>query len=425
MAQHVYFVIDMKSFYASVECALRGLDPLEARLVVADNERTDKTICLAVSPALKKLGVKNRCRLFEVPKEYNAIIACPRMETYMDYCAKIYSIYLDYLSKDDIHVYSVDECFLDVTSFLKTHKMRAKAFALHLIKRINDELHIPATAGIGSNMYLAKVALDIQAKKSTDGIGWLDEAKFIKTLSNHTPITDFWRISTGTARRLAKYGVYDMEGIRNLDEDILYKEFGIDAELLIDHAKGIEPCLMKHVKEYKGRTKSISSSQILASSYGYNDALIVTKEMIQDGCYILARRKLVTNSIIVIYNYEDFDSTHARVKLSVNTNIYKYMIDPIIDECKKVLDKKKKVKRISYSFNAFDDKMESYDLFTDLNEVEKEKKLRDSIILIQNKYGNNALLKGIDYTSSATQIERNELIGGHRGRAKENKDVTK
>lgn len=426
MTQHVYFVIDMKSFYASVECVERGLDPLTTNLVVADSSRTEKTICLAVSPSLKKLGVKNRCRLFEVPKEIDFLVACPRMKKYIDYAGKIYSIYLDYLSKDDIHVYSIDECFLDVTSYLKLNKMRAKPFARLLLNRIKNELGLPATCGIGSNMYLAKIALDISAKHAPDGIDWLDEAKFVRTLSHHRPITDFWRISYGTARRLAKYDVYDMAGIRELDSEILYKEFGIDAELMIDHASGVEPCLMKHIKEYKARSKSISASQILASSYDKSDALIIIKEMVQEGCYELANRHVVTDSVAVMVNYDDFDSDHVKVKLPFRTNLYKYMIDDLIKEADRVLSNKKKVKRVSYGFGSlYDEAKEAYDLFTDLDLVNKEKTLRDSILKIKEKYGKNALLKGIDYTSKATQIERNEMIGGHRSEARKNKDDTK
>lgn len=420
----VYFVIDMKSFFASVECSLMGLDPLTTKLVVADKERGESTICLAVSPALKVLGVKNRCRLNEIPKDLDFIIACPQMQKYIDYAGKIYSIYLDYLSKDDIHVYSIDECFLDVTTFLKNHNMRAKAFALFLINRIQTELHVPATAGIGSNLYLAKIALDIEAKKSKDGIGWLDEAKFIKNLSNHRPITDFWRISRGTSNRLAKYGIYDMEGIRNIDEEILYKEFGVDAELMIDHAYGKEPCLMKHIKEYKGKSKSISSSQILFKSYSISDAILVTKEMVQAGCIDLAKAKLVTSSVLITYNYEDFSYTYARINLTKKTNLFNQMIDEIISACEKVLDNKKKVRRIGYAFyNLLDETNESYDLFTDMNKVEKEKKLRDSILKIQEKYGKNSLLKGLDFMDNATQRERNEMIGGHRGAKRTSKDV--
>ena len=293
--QRVYLVIDMKSFFASVECAERGLDAMTTKLVVADESRTDKTICLAVSPAMKALGVKNRCRLFEIPKGIDYIIAPPRMKKYIEYAAKIYGMYLKYISKTDIHVYSIDECILDVTDYLKIYKLKAKEFALKLMNEINERFGIPSSAGIGSNMYLAKIALDITAKHASDRIGWLTEEKYIKTLWNHKPLSDFWQISTGTIERLAKYGIYDMEGIAKSDEDILYKEFGINAELLIDHAWGKESCLMSDIKSYKTKSKSISSSQILPCNYEYQDAKIVLREMIQNGCYDLARQHYSTS----------------------------------------------------------------------------------------------------------------------------------
>ena len=249
----VYFVIDMKSFFASVECAERGLDAMTTKLVVADESRTEGTICLAVSPALKALGVKNRCRLFEVPKNIDFIIAPPRMKKYIDYSSKIYSIYLKYIDKRDIHQYSVDECFIDVTEYLRLYNARAKDFAKKLMQEIFQETHIPSSVGIGSNMYLAKIALDITAKHAPDRIGWLDEKKYIETLWHHRPITDFWQISTGTANRLAKFGITDMCGIAHFNEDLLYKEFGINAELLIDHAWGRETCLMEDIKKYKAK----------------------------------------------------------------------------------------------------------------------------------------------------------------------------
>lgn len=278
--QRVYFVIDMKSFFASVECAERGLDAMTTKLVVADKERSETTICLAVSPAMKKLGVKNRCRLYEIPKDIEYEIAPPRMKKYIEYAAEIYGIYLKYIDKSDIHVYSIDECIIDATDYLKIYNLKAKEFAQKLMNEINDKLHIPSSAGIGSNMYLAKIALDITAKHSPDRIGWLTQEKFIKTLWNHKPLTDFWGISTGISTRLAKYGIYDMEGISKADEDLLYKEFGINAELIIDHSNGIEPCLMSDIKDYKGKTKSISSSQILPCNYNFKDAKLVMREMV-------------------------------------------------------------------------------------------------------------------------------------------------
>ena len=235
--QRCYMVIDMKSFFASVECAERGLDAMKTKLIVADPTRTISTICLAVSPALKKLGVKNRCRLYEVPTNIKYIIAPPRMNKYIQYASNIYSIYLKYMSKEDIHVYSIDECILDVTDYLKIYKMRAIDFAKLLMKEIFDNLHIPSSAGIGTNMYLAKIALDITAKKSPDRIGYLTEEKFKNELWNHRPITDFWGISKGIATRLSKMAIYDMEGIAKYPEEYLYKEFGINAEILIDTQK--------------------------------------------------------------------------------------------------------------------------------------------------------------------------------------------
>ena len=224
--QRCYFVIDMKSFFASVECAERGLDAMTTNLIVADESRTEATICLAVSPSMKKLGVKNRCRLFQVPKDLDYITAPPRMNKYIEYASEIYGIYLQYIDKSDIHVYSIDECILDVTDYLKIYNIRAKEFAKKLMKEIEDKLGIPSTVGIGTNMYLAKIALDITAKHSPERIGWLNEEKFQKELWKHRPITDFWGIAAGISARLAKYAIYDMEGITKIDPDYLYKEFG-------------------------------------------------------------------------------------------------------------------------------------------------------------------------------------------------------
>ena len=229
--QKIYFVIDMKTFFASVECAERNLNPFETNLVVADESRSKGTVCLAITPKMKALGIRNRCRLYEIPQNIDYIIAKPRMKKYIEYAAKIYEIYLQYIDKNDIHIYSIDECFIDATSYIKFYKTTAKAFAQKLMNEIKDKLKIPSTCGIGTNMFLAKIALDLTAKKTKDGIGFLDEAKFRKELWNHRPITDFWQISTGIAKRLERYGIYDMKGITEIQEDYLYKEFGINAEL--------------------------------------------------------------------------------------------------------------------------------------------------------------------------------------------------
>lgn len=248
--QHTYMVIDMKCFYASVECAERQLNPFETCLVVADETRGPNALCLAISPRMKALGIKNRCRLSDIPKNVKYIIAPPRMQLYIDYAADIYAIYLNYFSPDDIHVYSIDESFLDVTHYLGTYHMTPKQLAKRLMNEIADKLQIPSTAGIGTNLYLAKIALDITAKKAKDHMGYLDEDLYRQTLWDHEPLTDFWQVSTGTVNRLAKYGIHTMRGIAEYPEQYIYKAFGKNAELLIDHAWGRESCEMKDIKNY-------------------------------------------------------------------------------------------------------------------------------------------------------------------------------
>ena len=415
--QLVYFFIDMKSFFASVECAERGLDAMTTKLVVADKERSETTICLAVSPAMKKLGVKNRCRLYEIPKDIEYEIAPPRMKKYIEYAAEIYGIYLKYIDKSDIHVYSIDECIIDATDYLKIYNLKAKEFAQKLMNEINDKLHIPSSAGIGSNMYLAKIALDITAKHSPDRIGWLTQEKFIKTLWNHKPLTDFWGISTGISTRLAKYGIYDMEGISKADEDLLYKEFGINAELIIDHSNGIEPCLMSDIKEYKGKTKSISSSQILPCNYNFKDAKLVMREMVEAGCLNLFRQGYVTRLIHLYIGYGDVrdEGTKGTTRMNVTTNLYSIICDYTDKLFDKIVDKNRPIRRIGYDFaELMSDENEQYDFFTDINKVEKDKKLVASIIDLQDKFGKNTILKGHDLEEKATQRERNNSIGGHK-----------
>lgn len=420
MAQknRVYFVIDMKSFFASVECVERGLDAMTTNLVVADVERSDTTICLAVSPSMKSLGVKNRCRLYEIPKDMEYIIAKPRMKKYIEYAAEIYAIYLKYIDKRDIHVYSIDECIIDVTDYLKIYKTKAKDFAKLLMSEIWETLGIPSTTGIGSNIYLAKIALDITAKHSPDRIGWLTEEKFIKELWNHRPLTDFWGISRGISERLARFGIYDMKGIANTSESLLYDEFGINAELLIDHAWGRETCLMEDIKSYKGKSRSISNSQILPCNYSYAQAKIVIQEMIQDGCYRLAREHLSTRLMHIYLGYgDDRSTTKGTIRMSETTNLYSIIsgyADRLFDEVYK--DKTKPVRKISYDFDALvSENSEQYDLFSNNEKIEKEKKLTRSILNIQDRFGKNSLLKGIDLKESATQRDRNKMVGGHNG----------
>lgn len=415
--QRCYFVIDMKSFFASVECAERGLDAMTTKLVVADAERSDKTICLAVSPAMKALGVKNRYRLFEIPKNIDYIIAPPRMKKYIAYTAKIYGIYLQYMSKEDIYQYSIDEAFLDVTDYLKMYNIRAKDFAKKLLTEINDKLGIPATCGIGTNMYLAKIALDITAKKAPDRIGWLTEDKFKQELWHHKPLTDFWGISNGIATRLEKYGIQDMYGIATCNEDLLYDEFGVNAELIIDHSKGIETCLMEDIKKYKSKSKSLSNSQILPKAYKPEDARIVLDEMIQEGCYRLVRKKLTTELIhlYVVYQDEMRTATKGTKRLTKATDLPSVIIPAALELYDSIVDKNKMVRKLGYDFaDIKSDTEEQIDFFTDTVKTGREKKLVNTVLNIKDKYGKNAILRGLDLDKRATQKERNEQIGGHK-----------
>lgn len=414
--QKVYFVIDMKSFFASVECAERGLDPFKTNLVVADSSRTEGTVCLAITPKMKKLGIRNRCRLFEIPKEVKYIIAKPRMKKYIDYAAEIYGIYLNYIAKEDIHVYSIDECFLDVTEYLKLYKIDAKSFAKLLMNEIYNKLKIPSSCGIGTNLFLAKIALDITAKKSKDAIGWLDETKFKIELWNHIPITDFWQISTGTASRLEKFGVTTMKEITEIDEEILYKEFGVNAELLIDHANGRESCTMQDIKNYKRKSKSFGSSQILPQNYNFENAKLILKEMIGSGCVNLINNGYVTQLVHVFVGYGDVkhDVSKGTIRMSVTTNLPSIIESYAVKLFDKIVDKQRPIRKIGYDFSQLmPEEMEQYDFFTDLNKVSKEKNLTKSIITLQNKFGKNSVLRAIDFEEKATLRQRNNMIGGH------------
>ena len=412
----VYYAIDMKTFFASVECAERGLDPFETNLVVADPSRGEGAICLAISPKLKSAGIKNRCRLFEIPKNIDYIIAKPQMKKYIEYASEIYGIYLKYIDKNDIHVYSIDESFIDATDYLKLYKLGAKDFAQKLMREIREILHIPSTAGIGTNLYLAKIALDITAKHSSEFIGLLDENTYKEKLWHHRPITDFWQISKGTEVRLRKHGIYDMYGVAHANEDMLYKEFGINAELLIDHAWGRESCTIKDIKNYKTKKKSISNMQVLPKNYNFKDSLTVLKEMLQNGCYSLYEHGYVTNLLHIYIGYGDRSKEFVKgsLRLNVTTNLYSFMEEPITKLYYEITDKTREIRRIGIDFCELHDKgLEQYDIFTDLERVRKEKKLVESVLAIKEKFGKNSMLKGIDFQENATQRERNKLIGGH------------
>lgn len=416
--RRTYLCIDMKSFFASVECAERGLNPFETNLVVADESRGKNALCLAITPKMKALGVKNRCRMSEIPKHIKYIVAMPRMKKYIEYNGDIYEIYRKYIDRDDIHTYSIDEAFIDCTDYLPLHNMTPTEFAKFLIDEIANKTHIPATVGIGTNLYLAKIALDITAKKAPDHIGYLDEELFRKTLWNHRPITDFWGIANGTANRLLSMGIYDMEGIANCPEQLLYKRFGINAELLIDHAWGRESCTMKDIKSYKSKSKSISSSQILFKDYPYNEAAIVMSEMTLAGCQRLMNEHVITKgiSIYVGYSKDMIAPTGGSIKMTSATNVYS-IISKYVDELfTKTTNPNVPIRRLGISFNYIaDEGCEGYDLFTDFEKVEREKRLEHAVLDIKCKFGKNAMIRAIDLQEGATQITRNKYIGGHNG----------
>lgn len=411
-----YYCIDMKCFYASVECAERGLNPFETCLVVADESRGKNALCLAVSPKMKSLGVKNRCRISEIPKSINYIVAKPRMQLYIDYAADIYDIYLDYISPDDIHVYSIDEAFLDVTCYLKNYNMSATDFASFLINQIASRKQIPSTAGIGSNLYLAKVALDITAKKAKNHIGYLTEESYRESLWHHQPITDFWQVANGTAARLARYGIYDMCGIAKAPEELMYRIFGVNAELLIDHAWGREPCTIADIKSYKSKSKSVSFSQILMEDYDYEKAKLVMLEMTLTGCQEMMRRKVITNSIgiYVGYSKDVISATGGTVKMSATTNVFSVIKGYVENLFANTTKWNYPIRRLGITFNSVvDEGCEGYDLFTDFEKVEREKNLEQTVLHIKERFGKNALLRGFDLQEGATTVVRNKLIGGH------------
>lgn len=303
MEERTYMCIDLKSFYASVECVQRGWDPMTTNLVVADLERTEKTICLAVSPAMKALGVPGRCRVFEIPKNIKYFAAPPRMQLYIDCSAEIYAIYLKYIAKEDIHVYSIDEVFMDVTEYLPMYRMTARELGKTIMNDILKSTGVTAACGIGTNLYLAKVALDITAKHVEDHIGELTEESYCQTLWNHKPLTDFWRIGRGLSQRLQNVGIYTMGDLAHADEDMLYRMFGVDAELMIDHARGRETTLMKDIKAYKSKTNSISSGQVLGCDADYETGKLLVKEMVDLLCLELVDKGLVTDSLTLYVGY--------------------------------------------------------------------------------------------------------------------------
>ena len=413
-----YVCIDLKSFYASVECVERGLDPFKVNLVVADPTRGNGSVCLAITPAMKALGIKNRCRVYEIPKNVKYITAMPQMRKYMKVSAEIYSVYLNYISPDDIYVYSIDECFIDVTDYCRLYKKTPREIAVMLMNAVYDKTGICSAAGIGTNMFLCKVALDITAKHAKDFIGYLDEEEFKKTIWTHQPITDIWNIGRGTAARLEKYGIVDLKGVAEFSEERLYKEFGINAKHLIDHAHGKEPCTIKDIHEYKPKNTSISNGQVLFKDYNYNDALIVMKEMVYSQVLELVEKRLVTDSISlhISYSKDVCRPTGASRKIGEFTNSYKKLSEHFEEIFKETTNKYFPIRRINIGLNNLqDDSFTTITFFTDIEAEEKERKLQETIVDLRNKYGKNTVLKGISYLENATARDRNRMVGGHNG----------
>ncbi len=420
MKKKIYLCIDLKSFYASVECAERDLDPMTTNLVVADPTRTEKTICLAVSPSMNALGVKNRCRVFEIPENIEYIMAEPRMQKYIDYAAEIYGIYLKYLSKEDIYVYSIDEVFLDITGYLKKYGMCARQMAKMLMDDVRNTVGVPSSCGIGTNLYLTKVALDITAKHSPDGIGFFDENLYKITLWDHKPITDFWRVGAGTAKRLERYGIDTMGDIARCDEGLLYSIFGIDAELLIDHANGIEPVTLADIKAYKPKTNCLTSGQVLMRDYNFNEARLVLAEMTDALCLDLVEKGLVTQSVTIHVGYSNglnIPPAHATTQIERETSSDSIIIPRVCDLFDKTVNKNIAIRRINITFNKVTPKGDAEQMSFFDNEdksLDKHQTVQKAVIDIKKKYGKNSILKGMNLKEGATAKERNMQIGGHK-----------
>ena len=417
----VIICIDLKSFYASVECVERGLDPFKTNLVVADPTRSKSTICLAITPAMKALGIKNRCRIHEIPENIEYITAMPRLQLYIDYSAKIYGIYLRYVSKEDIHVYSVDECFIDVTKYLSLYHLSAREMALELMKAVMDETGITATAGVGTNLYLAKIAMDIVAKHVDDHIGILDEFSYREKLWDHTPLSDFWRIGSRTEKKLAGYGIHTMGDIAMASltsEDWLYKMFGIDAELLIDHAWGYETCRMQDIKNYHSEEHSLSNGQVLMRNYSFEEAGVIVREMTDNLVLDLFEKGLVTNSVTLWIAYDhryEHEASKGTVRLSKPTNRSSEIIEAVEELYQKITDRYTGIRRLDVCANRIaPESYIQYSLFDDPIQTDKERHLQEAVLSVKQRYGKNAIMRGSNLLECSTYRERNNQIGGHR-----------
>ena len=457
-----YAAIDLKSFYASVECVDRGLDPLTARLVVADVSRTEKTICLAVSPALKAYGIPGRARLFEVVskvREINRnrkrgeplldyIAAAPRMRRYMEISKKIYGIYLKFVAPEDIHAYSVDEVFIDVTAYLKAYGCTARELTMRMIRSVLAETGITATAGIGPNLYLAKVAMDVEAKHcpaDENGVRMaeLDEMSYRRKYWTHRPLTDFWRIGHGLASKLEAHHMYTLGDVARCSlcsEELLFKLFGVNAELLIDHAWGWEPCTIAQIKAYRPSTNSLSSGQVLSEPYDFVKAKLVVKEMTDQLVLSLVSKRLVTDQMTLTVGYDTGNLSdtaayngpvvndyygrpvpkpaHGSINLGRHSSSTELITDAVMKLFDRIVDRKLLVRRMYVvAGNTVDESksdMGQGNLFEDISDRDRERRRQEAILAIKKKYGKNAILKGMNFDEGATARERNAQVGGHR-----------
>ena len=456
-----YAAIDLKSFFASVECILRGLDPLKAKLVVADESRTEKTICLAVTPALKAYGIPGRARLFEVNQKVREVerrtgekveflIAKPQMAKYVEYSTKVYNVYLKYVSAEDIHAYSIDECFLDLTRYLKLYKKPARELVKTIIQDVFTTTGITATGGIGTNLYLCKIAMDIMAKHvdaDEDGvrIAELDEMSYRRQLWSHQPITSFWQVGRGIAARLEKCYLNGGRGIRTMGDlarasvkspEALYKMFGVNAEILIDHAWGYEPCTIADIKKAKPRSQSTGEGQVLQDPYSFEKARLVVREMVDTVSMTLVSHDLVTNALVLTVGYDrenvdkgiyhgetvvDFygrtipKPAHGTANIGYYTSSQAVMAEAVMKLFDRIVNPELTVRRLNLvAADIVDASYEQYDLFTDVQKQQREKKRLKAELLIKKRFGKNAIVKGMDLQEGATTIERNGQIGGHR-----------
>ena len=415
----VYMCLDLKSFYASVECADLGVDPFTTPLVVADASRGLGAITLAISPALKQLGVKNRCRLFEIPSTIEYMAVRPRMRRYMEVSASIYGVLLDYVAPEDIHVYSIDEYFIDVTPYSRLYKKTWWELALLFKYKVLEQTHIHATVGLGTNLFLAKVALDVLAKHAPQGIGILNEKLFKEKIWHHQPITDIWQIGRGIASRLHKYGVVDLHGITTVPEERWYKEFGINAELLIDHAWGRETCTMKEIHMYRPAKHSLSRGQILLRNYSYEECFVPLREMVESVLLELIAEKALTKYISLGVRYADkkVKGTGGSRRLSKYTCSLEVLSQAVLELYKKTTHPHQEIRQLSVGFDDLVSREAvpwEEDLFsTSQDREEKVYQVERTVLSIKEKFGGNSILRASSLQEEGTMQFRNTLVGGH------------